>query len=171
MNKHLLRLVVLICVLCMPMFSATAQTPEAATGPSTAFGPGIGEPATFFDDRGNPIMEIVVTGVEVDWQDYDEFSAPERGKVYVKVDLALTNLTDRAETFSPYSLLLIDSTGLMAEQGYFADIEGLMVEDVPVDAGGTVEGSVVYALYAEVQPLMLVWQPDYTMYVFIYLGE
>jgi hypothetical protein len=113
----------------------------------------------------------VVTGMEVDWQEFDELYPPERGMVYVKVDLEFTNLTDRAEIVSPYSILLVDSTGIMLSQAFVPENPEIMVEDVTVDPGATAEGSVVFAMFEDVDPMMLVWQPDMTQWVFVYLGD
>lgn len=169
--KFLSRIGVLLALLLSPAVMATAQTPEAVTGDPSSFASGMNQPATFFDDRGNPVFEVMVTGVELDWQDYDEFSAPERGSMYVKVDFSFTNLSDRAEIVSPYTIMLIDNMGLATTQGYFADAPDLMIEDVSLDPGGTVEGSLVFSMYMDLEPMMIVWQPDYNLYVFIHIGE
>lgn len=169
--KYIVRIVALFALLISPAFMATAQTPEAATGDPTSFADGLNQPATFFDDRGNPVFEVMVTGVELDWQDYDEYSAPERGMMYVKVDFSFTNLSARAEIVSPYTIMLIDNMGLSNSQGYFSDAPDLMMEDVAVEPGATEEGSLVFAMYMDLEPMMILWQPDYNLYVFIHIGE
>lgn len=169
--KNVVRIVALFGLLIAPTMIVSAQTPEAASGEPSAYASGMNTPATFFDDRGNAVFEVEVTGIEHDWQDYDEFSSPERGKVYVKVDFAFTNLSDRAEIISPYTITMVDSMGLATEQGYFGDAPDLMTEDVAIDPAGTVEGSIVFLMYTDLEPLMIVWQPDYSLFVFIYLGE
>lgn len=169
--KRMVRFAMVLVLLMLPAVAVSAQTPVATPGESTAFASGIGQPATFFDERGNPVLEVVVTAMENDWQEYDELYPPERGTVYVKVDFAFTNLTDRAEIISPYSIMMVDATGLMVSQAFVPDNPEIMVEDVTLDPGATVEGSVVFAVFQEVEPMMIVWQPDFTQWVFIYLGE
>lgn len=169
--KRMVRLLIMLALLVSPALVASAQTPVVTSGEPRAFASGVGQPATFFDDRGNPILEVVVTGMEMDWQDYDEMYPPDRGMVYVKIDFTFTNLTDSAETIMPYSIMLIDSTGLMLNQAYMPDNPDIMIEDIPLDAGGTVEGSLIFSAYQEFEPIMVMWQPEYTQYVFIYLGE
>lgn len=171
MKRQLLRLMIMVGLLVVPVAAASAQTPEASLEPHEAFSPGIGTPATFFDDRGNPVINFQVTNVEHDWQEYDEFSAPERGKVYVKVDLAFTNLSNRVELVNPFSLMLIDSTGLPTSSGYYGEADGLMNAEASIEPGETVEGSMVFQVYVESSAMMLMWQPDYQMFVFVYLGE
>ncbi len=169
--KGMVRLLIMLALLVSPALVASAQTPVVTSGEPQAFASGVGQPATFFDDRGNPILEVVVTGMEMDWQDYDEMYPPDRGMVYVKIDFTFTNLTDSAETIMPYSIMLIDSTGLMLNQAYMPDNPDIMIEDIPLDAGGTVEGSLIFSAYQEFEPIMVMWQPEYTQYVFIHLGE
>lgn len=169
--KRMVRFAMLLVLLMLPAVAVSAQTPVATSGEPTAFASGVGQPATFFDDRGNPVLEVVVTAMENDWQEYDELYPPERGMVYVKVDFTFTNLTDRAEIISPYALIMVDSTGLALNQAYMAENPEIMVEDVTLDAGATVEGSLVFAAFQDVEPMMIIWQPDFTQYVFIYLGE
>lgn len=169
--KRMVRFLVFLGLLVSPAIAVSAQTPMATPGEPQAFASGIGQPATFFDERGNPVFEIMVTGMEADWQEYDELYPPERGMVYVKVDFEFTNLTDRAEIISPYSILLVDSTGLSLTQAYVPENPEIMFEDVPLDASGTVEGSLVFSVFQDVRPMMVIWQPDFTQYVFIYLGE
>lgn len=169
--KRMVRFLMLLVVLMLPTVAVSAQTPVATSGTPTAFASGVGQPATFFDERGNPVFEVVVTGVENDWQDYDEMYPPERGMIYTKVDFTFTNLTNRAEIISPYSIMLVDSTGLVLNQAYMPENPDIMMEDTPLDAGGTVDGSLVFSVFQDVEPMMVVWQPDFTQYVFIYLGE
>jgi hypothetical protein len=169
--KRMVRVAMFLVLLMLPAVAVSAQTPVVTSGEPTAFASGVGQPATFFDERGNPVFEVVVTGVENDWQEYDELYAPERGMVYAKVDFTFTNLSDRAEIISPFSILLVDSTGLVLNQAYMPENPDIMVEDIPLDAGGTVEGSLVFSVFQDVEPMMVVWQPDFTQYVFIYLGE
>jgi hypothetical protein len=169
--KRTVRLLMLLGLLVSPALVASAQTPVATSGEPQAFASGVGQPATFFDDRGNPVLEVVVTGMELDWQDYDEMYPPERGMVYVKIDFSFTNLTDRAETVSPYLIMLVDSTGLSLMQAYMPDNPEILVEDTPVDAGATLEGSLIFSMYSDIEPMMVVWQPDYTQYVFVHLDE
>lgn len=170
--KHVIRIVILLCMLTTPAIAAQAQTPEATpSGAPTAFVTGLNQPATFFDGRGNPVFEITLTGIEEDWQEYDEYSAPDRGMQYLKLDFTFTNLTDRSDIISPYDIMLIDEFGMAVEQGYFSDRSDLITDDVAIAGGETIEGSVVYAIYTDLEPMMVMWAPEYDLHVFIYIGE
>lgn len=172
MMKRAIQIVALLCMLTTPAMVASAQTPQASPASApVAFANGIGQPATFFDGRGNPVFEVTLTGIEDDWQEYDEYSAPDRGMVYLKLDFTFTNLTDRSDIISPYDIMLIDEFGMAVEQGYFSDRADLMTDDVAIAAGETIEGSVVFSIYVDLDPMMVLWEPEYDLYVFIYLGE
>ncbi len=169
--KFLIRVGILLVLLMSPGLMATAQTPEAVSGEPSSFASGLNQPATFFDDRGNPVFEIMVTGMERDWQSEDEYTVAERGMTFVKIDFAFTNLSDRAEIVSPYVVMLVDNMGLTAQQVYISDDPTIFTEDVAVEPGATVEGSLVYSIYTDLEPNLIVWQPDYNLYVIIHIGE
>ena len=170
--KRILQIVALLCLLATPITITSAQTPEASpSAEPTAFATGLNQPATFFDGRGNPVFEITLTNIEDDWQEYDEYSAPDRGMIYVKLDFTFTNLTDRSDIISPYDIMLIDQFGMAVDQGYFSDRADIMTDDVAIAAGETIDGSVVFSIFADLQPMMVLWEPEYDLHVFIYLGD
>lgn len=170
--KRIMYLVAVFLLFIVPSAHISAQTPVATTPDEpSAFARGLNQTATFFDGRGNPVFEITLTGIERDWQGYDEYSAPDRGMVYLKLDFTFTNLTDRSDIISPYDIMLIDEFGMAVEQGYFSDNRDIMTDDAAIAAGETIEGSVVYEIYADLEPMMVLWEPEYDLHVFIYLGE
>lgn len=170
--KSVGRMFVMLMLVLVPAVSAAAQsTPEAVPGEPTVFARGFGEPATYVDARGNPVFSITVAEVERDWQDYDEYSAPERGSEYVLVQLTVTNLTARPATVSPYTIVMVDSLGMVMEMGYIYDDPEIWMDDITLDAGETVEGAMVFQMYTDVEPMILMWQPEYGYYVFVYLGD
>lgn len=171
MNKSHRWLLVFV-VMLMPAMSAMAQsTPEAASGEPTPFAQGLNTPATYTDIRGNPVFSISVTGVERDWQGYEQYSAPEASKEYVAVSLTVTNLTSRASTVSPYMIQMLDSTGMLMEQAYLYEVTDIWVDDISVPAGESVEGTMLFLMYTDLEPMMLMWQPEYGVFVMVYLGE
>lgn len=167
------RLQQLVCVFFLSLLAlpvAAAQTPEASGEPS-AFAGGLNTPATFIDNRGNPVFEIMVTELVMDWQDYDEYSAPERGMVYVRVGLSITNLGDRDTSVTPYTMQLVDSMGMLTMPAYFSGEEGYWLDDVTVPGGGTAEGWILFQMYDDLEPMMFMWQPEFSYYIFVYLRE
>lgn len=168
------RIMTIVLLMAVAPVSAGAQaTPESSSGSDgpPAFAKGLNTPATFIDERGNPVFEISVTEVERDWQDYTEYYPPERGMEYVLVSVRITNLTSREAEILPYMISMIDSTGLVMNQAFATDSPDVWYDNVPVGAGETVEGGLLFSMYMDMEPLMLMWQPEYTTYIFVYLSE
>ncbi len=144
---------------------------EGATE-NSALAVGLNTPATLTDDRGNPIATIEVTGINPDWQDYAEVYAPDRGKVHVALDVSVTNVSSTEFTLEPFYFSLVDSTGMNnGRSGAMAD-EGkdpVFSEPVPIAPGDTYQGTMVFTIYADLQPAVLAWQPDSGLMHFIVL--
>ena len=66
MKRSLLRALALICMLVMPVSAGVTHAQEE----DAAFASGLNEPATRYSSEGDPVLELQVTGVEPDWQDY-----------------------------------------------------------------------------------------------------
>lgn len=170
--KFVSRIVAMLALVLVSSFSAVAQsTPEAVADEMTPFAFGLDSPATFIDQRGNPVFSIVVTGIERDWQSPSDFDTPQAGMEYVQLQLAVTNHGARAGVLSPYTVLMLDSMGAVMYLGYIYDQPDIWIDDVTVPAGETVEGSIVFEMYADLEPMTVLWQPEYTTYVIIYLGD
>ena len=149
------------------------QFADAAAGGAIANG--IGAVSTYVDNRGDVVAELEVTGLNTDWRDYDEYSEPERGTTYVAVEFTITNVTDASVIVEPYSFTLLDSTGLNTSAAWAtpaedADVE-LFSEDVPLAAGESYDGVLVFSLYTDVTPAALVWQPESGVINLVTLGE
>ena len=66
-----------------PPDTAPADAPASETAPA--------ESVTVFDDSGNPVATIAVTGSEVGWADYEEGDDPEAGNEYVQVAVTVAS--------------------------------------------------------------------------------
>lgn len=141
---------------------------------NSAIATGFNSPATWTDDRGNVVATLEVTGVNPSWQDFDEFYAPERGMVYVAIDFKVTNVSSTNLILEPYSFSLIDNTGLNNGRAWADAAEGkepVFSEDTPLAAGESYEGTIVFTLLAEMQPSVLVWQPDGGLLHFVNISD
>lgn len=169
--RRLLTLAI-VAMLAMPLGFALAQdasSPVSATGDETAFASGLGEPATLFDERGNPTSSIVVTDIVMDWADYDQYSAPPTGMMYVLVTIEHTNHGNRPMDVQPQSINLVDSMGLLAQFTWFGSSEIITMEPVSVEPGGVGITTTAYAVWADSTPMMVMYQPVYNIYGFVYL--
>ncbi|MCA9833303.1 MAG: DUF4352 domain-containing protein [Thermomicrobiales bacterium] len=140
-----------------------------------AIGNGIGGVSTYVDNRGRAVAELQVTNVEIDWQDYDDYSAPERGTIYVAVSFTITNVSNSSMIVEPYSFTMLDSSGLNSSSAWATASEESGVElfsdDVPLAAGESHEGVMIFAMYDDLSPAALVWQPDYGVINLVTLGD
>lgn len=173
--KFISRIIVLLALVLMPAITSAQATPQAAeplaNGKPSIFAMGIGAPATFLDQRGNEVMSITLTNIERNWEEYDTYSKPDAGKEYVLLTFEITNLTSRPADFSPYTLTLVDSMGMGTTPAYIYDNEDIWSDDISVGPGETVEGSMAFGIYADLDPVVIMWQPEWDSYIFIYLGD
>lgn len=141
---------------------------------NSAIARGLNTPATWTDDRGNAVATFEVTGINTDWQDFGEYYEPERGMVYVAIDFKVTNVSSSNFILEPYDFSLLDNTGLNNSRAWAEAAENadpVFSEEVPIAAGESYEGTIVFAVYDDLQPSVLVWQPDSGVIHFVMIGE
>lgn len=147
----------------------------AAQDTETAYGSGIGSPATWFDDRGNPVASVEVTDVIEDWTEHEANRGPARGYLYYAVVLDVTNLGSGDIEVSARDFSLVDTMGLNNARSSIAADPGSSIEvfsdTAPVAAGESAEFVVVYELFSDVSPAMLVWQADSGQLVLVNLSD
>lgn len=162
----------LVAMFAMPLgmtFAQDESSPEAAEGNGTAFASGIGVPTTLFDERGNPVMTMAVTNVELDWAEYEDMFAPEAGKMYVVLTIEYTNLTNRPMQISPFSIQVLDGYGMVAQPGMFFGGDDFDTEDISIDAGATGETSTNYIMWADTAPMLVIYQPGFEQWAVVHL--
>lgn len=170
--SKLARVLMVLAFVLMPSAATLAQsTPEAVDGQDGPFAFGLNQPAVYVDERDNPVFEVTVTGIELDWEAPEETWPPERGQMYVAVHLSVTNLGNRPVDLNVFSFTLIDSMGYPANIAWLSEIENQWIDLVPIDGGEEAEGFMIFTMYSDLEPMLLMFQPDYTGYVFIYLNE
>jgi hypothetical protein len=132
-------------------------TPAAEAGGETnPVNPQIGDTVTYFASNGDPQVTLTVTDAFRDWEDYDEFSEPDRGVTYLAVELEVENVSDEAFELDPYRFGLQDGQGFYFGTSWVTPAEGaepeVLTEAVEVDGGDSWTGLVVFEVYDE-QPL------------------
>ncbi|MCO5228309.1 MAG: DUF4352 domain-containing protein [Thermomicrobiales bacterium] len=133
-----------------------------------SFGHGFGGVATWTDDRGNPVGTLVVNEIEADWMDYDQYSQPERGQVYKAVHFTVTNVSSSSLIIGPYDFTLLDNGGVNNSRAWAtasADTETVLFDnDVPLAPGESYEGVMIFSMYDDLEPVAVIWQPEYSIY-------
>lgn len=163
----------LVVLLSVPAGIGLAQgvaTPDVSASES-AFATGIGVPVTAFDERGNPISTVAVTEVELDWVAEEEGFPPTTGKMYVLITLEYSNLSNRPVQVEPWSFMVVDNYGLLADFGYSYGSEVVTDEAISVEGGGTGTLALLFEMWSDTTPMMVMYQPGFSSYVFIHLGD
>jgi hypothetical protein len=154
-------------------FGATPE-PDDDTGQAAeeaAYARGYDTPAYLFSERGDVIATLTVTDVERGWQDYAEFYEPSAGKEFVAVTFEVSMESRGSLLVSAYTFTLLDGFGYMNTASYAEPDTGndqpILIEDVDVASGETVEFVVIFEVYEDAPLGMLMWQPEFTFFALV----
>lgn len=131
---------------------ATPESGTPASGtPAAGSGPSIGTPVTIIDaDTGDDVAKITVDKVTDPFEDYDKYSAPDRGSRVVAVDYTIKNLVKNDSFDSPtYDLSVSTVNGLLLGFAYVSPAEGADVTPLSTDdikGGESTSGTLFYVL-------------------------
>lgn len=154
--KKLVTLMLTAVLALSAVFGVAAQ--DAGSGVAV----GTGTPVTWTDDRGSVVGTLQVNEVEIGWSGYEENRGPERGYDFVAVHFTVTNDSGAAIEVNPSRFSLVDSFGLNNGRAWVRAAEGTEVLDdtVNVEAGESLDATVVYQIFTDVTPALFVWQPE-----------
>jgi hypothetical protein len=103
------------------------------------------------DESGDPSLSITFENVDDDFQDYEDFSAPERGYHYVYAEVTVENIGDRAAEVASYDFVVRDSEGFLYGQTYFSVLEDSPTAELTefnpedaIEAGDSASGYIVF---------------------------
>lgn len=137
--------------------------PVAAEG-TNPVDPAIGDTLTWTDENGDAMATITVTNVERGWEDYDEYSEPERGTEYVAFTIEVESLIERgAIDVEGYDFSLQTATGYYYGTSYASAEKAdppLLEDTVSLANGDSEEFTLVYNVYEEDGLAHLFWAPD-----------
>lgn len=134
-------------------------TPEADDGSSSdRTGGSTGStvedvPVEVVDESGKPSLSITLSNFSDDWQDYEDYSAPDRGFHYVYFELTVENIGSRSAEISGYDIFVRDEQGFLYGSAYVSVLEDSPTAELqefnpdgPIEADDTYTGYVVVAV-------------------------
>lgn len=125
-----------------------------------------GEPATIYDDSGNPVASVIAGGAESAWGDYEEGNDPEAGREYLRMTVTVESLITEG-TFG----INVDDFVLQDNNGYVTTAENVPTaaqaeagEDITGEAdlanGESVELTLTFEVVSSVGPQSIFYRPD-----------
>jgi len=131
-------------------------TPEANDGSSSdrTGGSTVEDvPVEVVDESGKPSLSITLSNFNDEWEDYEDYSAPDRGFHYVYFELTVENIGSRSAEVSSYDVFVRDEQGFLYSSAYVSVLEDSPTADVqefnpdgPIEAGDSYTGYVVIAV-------------------------
>lgn len=127
---------------------------------------GMENSSTFTDAFVNPVATLQVTNINHNWEGYDEFSAPNDDEYYVAVDFAITNQTERSVEIDHFDFTLANTDGTTARTARVTledDGEAPFRDSVHLEAGESMEMTMVFAVPTGTEPIIVMWEPTFAV--------
>ena len=137
---------------------------QTAVGDSSSTLDGV--PATIYDDSGEPVATVTVTGTATDWTDYAEGSEPDEGRAYVRVGVEVASqVTEGSFAVSVGQFILQDQNGFITvaetvESAEQADADEDIVDEAELGNGESLELTLTFQVAADVGPQSVFYRPD-----------
>ncbi|MDQ3541930.1 MAG: DUF4352 domain-containing protein [Chloroflexota bacterium] len=138
---------------------------EEAVESTNPVDPAIGDTVTYYGQNGEPVGEITVTEITRNWEDYGEFEEPDPDVEYIAFTIEVESLTSRgAIDVDPYRFQLQSPAGFVYTTSFVQGAEGLepavVTESTSLAEGETLEGLLVFEVFADEELAHLFWTPD-----------
>ncbi len=124
-----------------------------------------GDTVTVVDERGDPILEITVNDVIEEWEDFSEFSSPDRGYLFVAFNVTVTNISDDEQEVTDFDFMIRDEFGFLYGTSFVSVEEDTESEEIgvfegdDVDAGDSITGLIIFGVPDDVQLVDLFYAP------------
>ena len=146
------------------------SSPDDTTVAHTAVGDSSstldGVPATIYDDSGEPIAIVTVTGTATDWTDYAEGSEPDEGRTYVRVGVEVASqVIEGSFAVSIGQFILQDQHGLITvaetvESAEQAEADEDIVDQAELLNGESLALTLTFEVAADIGPESVFYRPD-----------
>lgn len=130
--------------------------------------------STFTDAFANPVATFQVTEINDNWEDYDEYWAPEENSQYIAVSVSVTNQTDRIVEVDHYDFVLANADGTdsrVARVSVEDDAEEPFRGTEQLQPNESVEVTMVFEVPASTEPIAVVWQPNYSVVNMVVIAQ
>ncbi len=123
------------------------------------------EPATIYDESGNRVATVTVTGAELAWTDYEEGNDPESGREYVRVTVSVESLiTEGTFGVAIDDFILQDNDGFVTTANNVptaaqAEADDEITEEADLASGESVELALTFEVNSNVGPQLVFYRP------------
>ena len=120
---------------------------------------------TVLDERGDEMLAITVENVDTDWQDYSQFSTPDRGYHFVALEITVENIGDAEQEVSTFDFILRDEFGFLNGTAFISIDEESNSADIgefesgAIDSGDSVTGLIVFSIPDDVALVDVFYAP------------
>ncbi|MCC6703248.1 MAG: DUF4352 domain-containing protein [Thermomicrobiales bacterium] len=117
------------------------------------------------DERGNPILAITIEEMFVPWEDYSEYSTPDRGYYFVAMHVTVENISDSEQEVTDFDFMIRDEFGFLYGTSFASIDEDSPSEEIgefegdDIDAGDSITGLIVFSIPNEVELVDLFYAP------------
>lgn len=118
------------------------------------------------DERGNPSLAITVNETVDGWEDYEEFSTPDRGFRYVALVVTIENIGEDTVEVTDFDFFVRDEQGFIYGTGYVSVLEDSesaevgVFETTEVAAGDSYSGIMVFGVPNEAEIVDAFYAPS-----------
>lgn len=155
----------LMALMLVAGFAAGLQSPTATIAQDAPGGASVVN-----DSSGAPLAEISVDSIAAPFEDYDDFSTPQRGFEFILLTVTITNVGDQPYSPQAYSFLVVDTEGFIVTPGYVSYEEGVAEPQLtsdPIEPGASVTGTVVFEVLSGSELAAIVYQPSWDRYTML----
>jgi hypothetical protein len=152
-----------------PTDSAMTETTEAVGAPpagDTVATDENAQPATVFDDSGNPVASVLFQGSEIGWSDYEEGNDPDAGNEYVRVMVTVESLITEG-TFN----VNVDDFILQSNNGFLTTAETIataaqaeadeeITDEADLANGESLDLTLTFQVVSSIGPQSVFYRPD-----------
>lgn len=134
-------------------------------------------PVEVVDESGNPSLEITLSNFSDDWEDYEDYSAPDRGFHYIYFELTVENIGKRSADVASYDFFVRGADGFLYGKTYLSVLEDSPTAELEefdpqdgIEAGDTYTGYLVVMVPNDTELVDIFYAPSGRLITLATLG-